>query len=189
MILSRQYLNELVQKRVLKENFYYGTYLGTPRPERDQYDVFISYSWNDRAFADKVVQLLEHCAYSVYIDYNDKRLDRNNVTEDTAKHIISQMNKCKGLLYLYSPSSSVSKWCPWEVGVFSGMKSFRCANLPLTQNTDDDFKKQEYLEIYPYIEYDAIAGKTIYDFWVCESNNKYINLRSWLNGSKPFLHN
>lgn len=32
-------------------------YLGAQRPERDQYDVFISYSWNDRAFADKVVQL------------------------------------------------------------------------------------------------------------------------------------
>lgn len=120
MILSKQYLNESVQRRVLKENFYNGMYLGAQRPERDQYDVFISYSWNDRAFADKVVQLLEHCDYSVYIDYNDKRLDRNNVTEDTAKHIISQMNKCKGLLYLYSPSSSVSKWCPWEVGIFPG---------------------------------------------------------------------
>lgn len=68
------------------------------------------------------------------------------------------------------------------------MKSFRCANLPITQNRDDDFKKQEYLEIYPYIEYDAIAGKTAYDFWVCESNNKYISLRNWLNGSKPSVH-
>ena len=188
MILSKQYLNESVQKRVLKENFYQGSYFGVKRPDRDQYDSFISYSWNDRTFADKVVQLLENCGYTVYIDYNDKRLDRNNVTEETAQHILSQMNKCKGLLYLYSPSSSVSKWCPWEVGVFSGMKSFRCANLPLTQNRGDDFKKQEYLEIYPYIDYELIAEKTTYDFWVCESDKKYISLRNWLNGAKPFVH-
>ena len=189
MILSKQFLNEQVQKRNLQENFRHDGLFCERRQELDQYDVFVSYSWNDRSFADKVVQLLELCGYSVYIDYNDRRLDRNNVTEETAKHIIHEMKKCKGLLYLYSPSSSVSKWCPWEVGVFSGMKSFRCANLPLTQNNGDEFKKQEYLEIYPYIEYETIAGKTEYEFWVCETNHKYVRLRDWLNGQKPYLHN
>ena len=43
MILSKQYLNESVQKRVLKENFYQGSYFGVKRPDRDQYDIFISY--------------------------------------------------------------------------------------------------------------------------------------------------
>lgn len=188
MILSKQFLNEQVDKRILQERFTYGGLFHSARQELDHYDVFISYSWNDRSYADKIVQLLEKCGYTVYIDYNDKRLDRNNVSEDTAKRIISEMKKCKGLLYLYSPSSSVSKWCPWEVGVFSGMKSFRCANLPLVQNKSDDFKKQEYLEIYPYIDYSQIKDRNQYDFWVCESDKKYTSLNRWLNGEKLAEH-
>jgi hypothetical protein len=188
MILSKQFLNEQVQKRNLQENFRYDRLFYEKRQELDQYDVFVSYSWNDRSYADKIVQLLEQCGYTVYIDYNDKRLDRNNVSEETAKRIINEMKKCKGLLYLYSPSSSVSKWCPWEVGVFSGMKSFRCANLPLTQNRGDDFKKQEYLEIYPYVDYEATQDHSRYDFWVCESDSKYTTLKSWLNGGSLKQH-
>ena len=188
MILSKQYLDAEVKNKSLYENFTYGGLFYNKRQELNQYDVFISYSWNDRSYADRVVQLLEKCGYTVYIDYNDKRLDRDNVSEETAKRIIAEMKKCKGLLHLYSPNSSVSKWCPWEVGVFSGIKSFRCANLPLTENRGDDFKKQEYLEIYPYIEYEQIRGTTKYEFWVCESQNKYIELKYWLNGSELCTH-
>ncbi len=188
MILSKQFLDEQVQKRVLNENFYYGIYSHGKRTERAQYDVFVSYSWNDRSYADKVVQLLERNGYSVYIDYNDNRLDRNNVTEETAKRIIIEMKKCKCLLYLYSPNSSVSKWCPWEVGVFSGMKSFRCANLPLIHKNGEDFKKQEYLEIYPYVDYALIEDKSRHEFWVCESDSKYTSLREWIDGGSLKEH-
>ena len=187
MILSKQFLNEQVQKRVLREDFSYGEPFGR-RAVLDSYDVFISYSWNDRPYADKVVQLLEKCGYTVYIDYNDSRLDRANVSEETAKRIIDAMKKCKGLLYLYSPSSSVSKWCPWEVGIFSGMKNLRCANLPLTEGYNEDFKTQEYLEIYPYVEYDTVAENGRNEFWILESPNKYIALSRWLNGQTPYVH-
>lgn len=188
MILSKQYLDAEVRNRNLYNNFAYGGLFYNKRQELAQYDIFISYSWNDRSYADRVVQLLEKCGYTVYIDYNDNRLDRDNVSEETARRIISEMKKCKGLLHLYSPNSSVSKWCPWEVGVFSGIKSFRCANLPLTENRGDDFKKQEYLEIYPYIEYEKASGTTKYEFWVCESKNKYIELKYWLDGYEPCIH-
>ena len=116
MILTKQFLNEKFPTRVLDESLKF-----CRAKELDSYDVFVSYSWHDRAFAYKVVKLLENCRYTVYIDYNDLKLDRSNVSEDTAKRLVEKMKKCKGLLYLYSPSSSVSKWCPWEVGVFSGI--------------------------------------------------------------------
>ncbi len=183
MLLSKSYLNEQVQKRVLREDSTFQR-----RKELDSYDVFISYSWNDKSYADKVVQLLERCGYSVYIDYNDLRLDRANVSEDTANRLIAVMKKCKGLFHLYSPSASVSKWCPWEVGVFSGMKNFKCANLPLIDKPSDDFKKQEYLEIYPYVEYETHTNTQTYDFWICENDKKYTTLKAWLNGQKPSEH-
>lgn len=183
MILSKRFLNEQVQKKVITERY--------SRPqarELSEYDVFISYSWNDKSYAEKVVQLLEQCGYTVYIDYNDLRLDRGNVTEETALRLIAVMKKCKALLHLYSPSASVSKWCPWEVGIFSGMKYLKCANLPLVENQGDDFKKQEYLEIYPYVDYEKIRNTEKYDFWICESVNCYVSLRAWLGGAKPGIH-
>ena len=183
MLLTKSYLNELVQKRTINDNLEFSR-----RAVKDEYDVFISYSWHDRSYADKVVQLLEHCGYSVYIDYNDTRLDRNNVSEATAQKLIQVMKKCKGLLHLYSPSASVSKWCPWEVGVFSGIKNFRCANLPLLDRAGENFKNQEYLEIYPYVEYGSYRDTRTYEFWICDDNNTYTTLKAWLNGAKPTKH-
>lgn len=183
MILTKQFLNEKVKTRILDENLKF-----QKRQELDAYDVFISYSWNDRSFAYKVVELLENCGYTVYVDYNDLKLDRSKVDEETAKRLVEKMKKCKGLLYLYSPSSSVSKWCPWEVGVFSGIKNFRCANLPIIDKTTDEYKNQEYLELYPYVEYEQVQGKDNYDFWICETDDKYVKLRQWINGEKPYIH-
>ena len=115
-------------------------------------------------------------------------MNRTNVSEETARRIIQAMKKCRGLLHLYSPSSSVSKWCPWEVGVFSGIKDFKCANLPLTEDYNEDFKKQEYLEIYPYVEYAKVMGTNKDEFWIYDGPNKYVTLSGWLNGTNPYVH-
>ena len=180
MILTKQFLNEQKQKGVLNESFY------RHKPQAlNEYDVFISYSWNDRQYAHLVEQLLKKCGYSAYVDFNDLTLNRTDVSVDTAKRLVEKMRKCKGLLYLYSPSSSVSKWCPWEVGVFSGIKNFRCANLPLVEVSGESFKGQEYLDIYPYVEYEKIKGKNEYQFWIFENSKTYTTLKDWLNGGKP----
>lgn len=183
MILTKQFLNETFPTRVLDESLKF-----CRAKELGSYDVFISYSWHDRAFAYKVVKLLESCGYTVYIDYNDLKLDRSNVSEDTAKRLVEKMKKCKGLLYLYSPSSSVSKWCPWEVGVFSGIKNVRCANLPIIDRSGEEYKNQEYLDLYPYIDYEKTEKTGNYDFWVCESETRYASLNYWLNNGRLLYH-
>lgn len=182
MILTKQFLNEQKQKGILNESF------ARHKPqELNEYDVFISYSWNDRQYAHLVEQLLKKCGYSAYVDFNDLALNRSNVSENTAKRLVEKMEKCKGLLYLYSPSSSVSKWCPWEVGVFSGIKNFRCANLPIIDK-DTNYKNQEYLEVYPYIDYATNTKTRREEFWICEDDDTYTTLKDWLNGGKPVKH-
>ena len=183
MILTKQFLNEKKQQGILNESF------SRHKPqELNEYDVFISYTWSDRQYAHLIEQLLKKCGYSAYVDFNDLALNRLNVSEDTAKRLVEKMRKCKGLLYISSRSSKASKWCPWEVGVFSGIKNFRCANLPLTEVSGEDFKGQEYLDLYPYAEYDQVEGKNVYQFWICESDTKYVTLKEWLNGKKPYQH-
>ena len=44
MILSKQFLNEQVQKRNLQENSRYDRLFYEKRQDLDQYDVFVSYS-------------------------------------------------------------------------------------------------------------------------------------------------
>ena len=51
------------------------------------------------------------------------------------------------------------------------------------------FEGQEYLGLYPYLTYSQIKDSDKYDFWVYEQETeKYVKLRSWLDGKNPFYH-
>ncbi len=178
MNLTKQYLNELKLEHFFTDSLF------ESKKEIDTYDVFISYSWHDKKFASKVAYLLESLGYSVYIDFEDSSLSRDDVSLKTVKRIAAMMDKCRGLIYLHSPSAKVPKWCPWELGYFSGKKKFKCMYLPLLEYRGEDFKNQEYLKIYPMGEYEKVSGSDKYDFWVVDQNNanRYTSLRRWING-------
>jgi|GEM_PF-3356985 len=57
MILSKKYLNELVEKKVINEKL--SKSIINKQATLPQFDVFISYSYNDVSFAEKIVNLLE----------------------------------------------------------------------------------------------------------------------------------
>lgn len=180
MILSKQYLNELKDKKIVTDSM---SLLESKYDSKKQtYDVFFSYSSMNKNFAIMIVQLLEKCGYSVYIDLYDKRLNRDKVDKNTAKILANAMKKCKGLIYLHSSASKVSKWCPWELGYFSGTNNFMCANVPMTEMKNEKYEGQEYLDIYKDIEYSAVKNKSKYDFWVYDKDRYYVTLREWLDG-------
>lgn len=160
------------------------------RKEIEEYDAFISYSWKDKIFASKVAYLLEDLGYSVYIDLKDASLSRDKVTLKTVKRIATMMDKCKSLIYLHSPSATVSKWCPWELGYVSGRRNFKCVYLPLLEHSNQDFKNQEYLRIYPVGEYAENASTKKFDLWVVNQSNakEYTTLKRWINGGKLIKH-
>ncbi|HHU55823.1 MAG TPA: hypothetical protein GXZ48_03950 [Acholeplasmataceae bacterium] len=53
MLLTKQYLNEVSAKLKFADSLF------ESKKELSEYDVFISYSWNDKKFASKVAQLLD----------------------------------------------------------------------------------------------------------------------------------
>ena len=53
MILSKQFLNERV-----KDSLRHAIFESKGEGKLPEYDVFISYSWNDKKYAEKVVTLL-----------------------------------------------------------------------------------------------------------------------------------
>lgn len=151
------------------------------------YDLFISHSFKDKDLVTGLYHLFYKANYKVYIDWiDDITLDRTNVTPGTASTIKKRILNSSGTSYIATSNSTTSKWCPWELGVADGAIGKVCI-LPVMEGS---FKGQEYLGLYPYIEYEKIKGKDEYQFWVYDQtdNRKYVILRDWLSGEKPFIH-
>ncbi len=174
----------------LYENYSFKTANSIYVSEYDSYDIFLSHSYNDRAIIPALKAELEKFGYKVYVDWiNDKLLSRDNVSKDTAKVLQKRMKQSKCLIYATSENSSSSRWMPWELGYFDGIKDKMVGILPVKKygnGFQDNFKGEEYLGLYYYIDKDRISGKDKEALWVRESLSKYIIFDGWLNDSlKP----
>ena len=153
-----------------------------------KYDLFISHSFQDKELVAGLAHLFSEAGYTVYIDWlDDSKLDRTNVTPDTAKTIKNKIEGSKGTAYISTSNSTSSKWCPWELGVSDGYNGKVCI-LPIMESST--FKGQEYLGLYPYLDYETIQGTGKYGFWVTDQDNKqkYVSLREWLDGKDLYIH-
>lgn len=187
MILNTQMLREAAQEA---RNQSHDTIITESLQHFDTsitFDLFISHSFKDKDYVVGLDYLFTAAGYTVYIDWiEDSQLDRDNVTPKTAAWIKARIAQSKGAAYVATANSSQSRWCPWELGVSDGMNGRACI-LPVMSNS---FDGQEYLGLYPYLEYKKAQGENRYDFWVIDQENsdKYISLKSWLSGKDPRIH-
>ena len=65
------------------------------------YDIFLSHSSLDNELIAGLKLILEDMGLKVYVDWNDKRLDPNHVTPETAVVLRERMKQCKSLLYAF----------------------------------------------------------------------------------------
>ena len=117
-----------------------------------RFDVFLSHS---SAEPDEILLgiklLLEDRGMSVYVDkYDDPDLGRREVTAATAAILRRRMRQSGSLLYVHSRHSTTSRWMPWELGFFDGLKG-KVAIVPVTRQTQSSFHGEEYLGLYPYV--------------------------------------
>ena len=124
---------------------------------RRQFDVFLSHSIRDAELVLGVANILEKMGQKVYIDWVvDKQLSRDSVTKETAETLRNRMKQSFKLLYLATDNASSSKWMPWELGYFDGLKSGKVAILPLVDSEYSSFRGQEYLGLYPALNKEAL---------------------------------
>lgn len=155
------------------------------------YDIFLSHSYLDKSLVYTIVDLFNDAGYSVYVDWMvDTQFDRSMVSASTAKTLRNRMDSCNGLAYIATANITNSKWCPWELGYMDGKQNGRCAILPVLDTQSAKFSGQEYLGIYPYIDYEKPQNSEKYDFWVNDPINprKYVRLKDWLAGKDPYEH-
>ena len=100
------------------------------------------------------------------------------------------MRHSKCLLYATSDNAQKSRWMPWELGFFDGIKTKMVAILPIKKDNDNfenDFKGEEYLGLYYYIDKEVAKNSTNKILWVNEDTNKYVKFSEWLEGKKPYV--
>lgn len=149
------------------------------------YDIFLSHSSSDKKLVSGLKLELNDLGYSVYIDWiDDPNVDRSRVTKTNAHLLQTRMKQSKSLIYAFSENASTSRWMPWELGYFDGIKG-TVAVLPISKSSKNSFQGEEYLGIYPYIQLDSVKGSENMALWVHETSSKYIIYSGWLNGAKP----
>ena len=160
---------------------------------RDNYDIFLSHSFSDRALILGLKRKIESMGFSVYIDWIvDKQLDRSQVSRDTAETLRKRMLNSKSLIYAFSDNSSKSLWMPWELGFMDGVKKQKVAVMQINENTNSnkiDYRNQEYLGLYYVVDSMAtLGGKVCLRVNSPDEADKYVEYRKWLNGQEPYKH-
>lgn len=153
----------------------------------NSYDVFLSHSFKDAHFVLALRMELVGMGYSVYVDWvDDKQLDRNNVSKETANLLRNRMQASKSLILVSTENAHLSKWVPWELGYFDGFND-KVAILPLIESEfpGNSYYGQEYLGLYPYVtKANDNGGKE--KLWVHDNATWYVIFDAWLKGSKPY---
>jgi len=140
----------------------------------DTFEVFLSHSSAEpEELLLGIKALLEDAGLKVYVDrYSDPQLSPDKVTPKTAEILRTRMRQSKTLLYVYSQHSIKSRWMPWELGFFDGLKG-RVGIIPVTRN----------LTLYPYVDRFATESG-IEKLWITRSQNEYARLYEWAMGSE-----
>jgi len=144
------------------------------------YDIFLSHSIQNAQIINGLKSDLEERGFSVYVDWiEDAQLDRSDVTKESAELIRARISNCKCLIYAVSELSKQSSWVQWELGYADGNTEGKVAILPIEDPImiNNDFYKQEYLGLYPYID------KSAFQIWVNGvkfGNNNFCTLKEWL---------
>ena len=192
MIISQQFLNSYAksnnityyaEKSIINENAFC-----FEESSDGSYDVFLSHSYLDKIQVLALVRLFNKHHFSVYVDWiEDNQLDRDHVNDKTANLLRERMKQSKSLSYLTTKNIENSKWCPWELGYFDGLKNSKCCILPIMEY-GSKFNGQEYLGLYPYLEYASHAGiDSGCDFYICnQKRTEFMRLREWIKGSTKF---
>lgn len=153
--------------------------------------VFLSHKHTDKKELFAVKKILEEIGVKPYVDWMDSTLPSvtSAVTADAIKRKIRQCNK---FVFVATDAAIISPWCNWEIG-FSDACKYDSGSMALfgISNNDGTWKGNEYMRLYPTIEYEDgttkytsgnLIPKGYYVEYPADENNQrhMISLKDWL---------
>lgn len=152
---------------------------------KQTFDVFLSHSSAEpEEILLGVKGMLEDHGLSVYVDkYEDPQLSPENVTPETAETLRARMRSSEALLYVHSQYSKKSRWMPWELGFFDGLKG-SVGIIPVMRSEADSFRGEEYLSIYPHVDLALTEHTRKEELWINKTADTYARLDRWVKGTE-----
>lgn len=115
--------------------------------QRRQQTAFLCHSHRDDVLAQGLQNLLTENGWNVYIDWQDTDMPETP-TKETAAAIKKKIAERDWFLFLATPESVRSRWCPWEIGYADSVKSDGDILIIQTEDDSGNFYGNEYLQLY-----------------------------------------
>ena len=94
----------------------------------------------------------------------------------TAINLKDRIKNAKKVIYVVTQESLKSAWCSWEIGYADCSKGINDIAILAIKPNNGRWKKQEYLQQYPWISYDIRE----HQFMVTNPNGNKKTLYDWL---------
>lgn len=128
---------------------------------RAQKTAFLSHSHLDRSRAKGLQKLLADEGWDLFIDWEHNTLDERP-TKATAEWLQKSIVACDWFLYLATPNSKGSRWCPWEIGYADGKKGADAIIIIATSDSRGTYGN-EYLDLYRQISETSTGGLALFE--------------------------
>jgi hypothetical protein len=111
---------------------------------------FLCHSHQDELLVKGFITLLEEAGWHVYVDWADSAMPETP-TRETANRIKQKIVDMNYFLFLATPNSVSSRWCPWEIGYADG-KKYIDKILVVPTSDGNRTHGNEYLQIYRRVD-------------------------------------
>ncbi len=118
---------------------------------------FLCHSHKDEDLAKGLQVLLSENGWDLYIDWQDREMPERPEKE-TAEKIKSKIITMDWFLFLATPNSIQSRWCPWEIGFADSKKIYDRILIIPTSDSSGNWYGNEYLRLYRKIENATTGG-------------------------------
>lgn len=114
--------------------------------------IFLSHKHDELEQLEGAISFLRAQVVEIYVDWLDKGMPKTT-SGQTAIRIKEKIKENDKFILLATEGAINSKWCNWELGLGDGEKYIDNLALFPVEKDNSNFSGTEYLQIYPYIEY------------------------------------
>jgi len=188
MIFERGHFDRsIIQESVIMESLNEVRTFSAKTADSSKPTIFLSHKHDDLKDLQGVMGKLQELGAKIYIDSMDNKMP-DQTSGDTAVRIKEEIKFCNKFVLLATDKAIESYWCNWELGIGDTYKFLNhIAIVPMKEKAtyDSNYKGNEYLQIYPTIDYEN--GTKKYRSGVLIAEGYYISMPKSKDGIRTII--